>query len=159
MDNPSQTTIELMRALAKKAERDQSFVAYALREYMEMERIDEEELRKRLGCSEHGLLRLSLCRRPGVDSPGFRRDVERCAEVSGASGTALANLLKAVRYRELMAEPGIAAARVSEAAEPADRGAQRAPSAGAEDEQCPGRSSREEPESPGKPEPEANVLF
>lgn len=159
VDNPSPLTIKLMRALARKAERDQSFVAYALRQYMEMERIGEEELRNRLRCSEHGFLRLSLCRRPQVDSAGFRRDVERCAEVSGSDGIALANLLRAVRYKELMAEPGIVAARMSEEAESGGACADRAASPGGGDQPGPDRPPQERPEPPEKREPEADATF
>lgn len=114
MDNPSQETIALMRALVAKARCEPSFVAYALQEYMSLFRMGEEELRRMLGCSEVGLLRLALCARPDVGSEEFRREVRRCAEYAGADVVKLANLFRTVANREAIGDKGIAAARPGE---------------------------------------------
>ncbi|MBE3518928.1 MAG: hypothetical protein IMW97_01335 [Firmicutes bacterium] len=111
MDSPSEGTINLMKALAEKARRQSSFMAYALGRYMDIQRITQEELEEYLGCSGVNFLRLALCGRPEVGTPEFKRDVRDCALYTGARETALANLLNVVAYWDRVAAGGVVAAR------------------------------------------------
>jgi len=116
MDNPSAETVNLMKALVEKAQREPSFVAYALRRYMEIQQINQEQLEEYLGCSGANLLRLALCGRPEPGTADFRRDVSSCARYSGAREVALANLLNVVAYLDRVQEPGHVAARSADVA-------------------------------------------
>ncbi len=116
MRNPSGETINLMKALVEKAQREPSFMAYALRRYMEIQRITQHELEEYLGCSGVNFLRLALCGRPEVGTPEFKRDVYDCALYAGARETALANLLNVVTYWDRVAAGGAVAARAADVA-------------------------------------------
>lgn len=118
MGNPSGETINLMKALVEKAQQEPSFMAYALRRYMEIQRITQEELEEYLGCSGVNFLRLALCGRPEVGTSEFKRDVCDCALYTGARETALANLLNVVAYWDRVAAGGAVAARAADVADP-----------------------------------------
>lgn len=110
--------MNLMKALVEKAQREPSFMAYALRRYMEIQRITEHELEEYLGCSGVNFLRLALCGRPQIGAPEFKRDVCDCALYTGARETALANLLNVVGYWDRVAASGAVAARAVDVSDP-----------------------------------------
>ena len=62
--------------LARRAEDDSFFLAFALRCYARSEGIDDAQLAQMLGCPIHALPMLALCRRPRSDPSGFSEDVD-----------------------------------------------------------------------------------
>ena len=65
--------------MAHVAERRPIFVAWALRRYRTMYRLDEATLADLLCCPVDALPRLALCRMPDPASPRFRSDVRAVA--------------------------------------------------------------------------------
>jgi hypothetical protein len=112
------------------AEARPAFVASALAAYRNLRQIDNAALATELGCTEAGLSRLALCRRPDGDGAMFRTEVERIAQHAGCRAETLARLLRAASVAEKMqtAAPGtLLAARDRISEEPAGYDAQADP--------------------------------
>ncbi|MGE0539378.1 MAG: hypothetical protein AB7R89_04295 [Dehalococcoidia bacterium] len=95
-------TERLMARAAMLAEERPFFVAAALAIYRALRQIDNAALAAELGCTEIGLSRLALCRRPDGDGAMFRTQVERIARHAGCRAESLANVLRAASAVEKM---------------------------------------------------------
>ncbi len=80
--------------LARKLESDQFFLASALAEYAQSERLDDASFAGRLGCTVATLVPLRLCRRPRPEKAMFRRDVRTIADRFCVNADLLAEVVR-----------------------------------------------------------------
>jgi hypothetical protein len=70
------------------------FLACALAEYAQSEKLCDAELAGRLGCSTDMLTHLRICRMPRVHAPEFWRDIETIAARFSLDATVLAEVVR-----------------------------------------------------------------
>lgn len=87
--------------LARRAEADPHFLAFALAEYAASEGLDEPALLVALGATPGTLASARLCRMPRADEDGFREDVDRIAAKFALNRDLLA---KAARRGQVVAK-------------------------------------------------------
>jgi hypothetical protein len=90
------TNLDQLKGLARHLESNPDYMAWALREYLHQERLDEEKLAAMLNVNSPMLTRLSLCKRPVSASPAFAGQVRQLSEYVGIDASILANLLHQV---------------------------------------------------------------
>jgi len=85
-----------MQWAAKRAAEEPQLLGHELREYRTLNNATEDDVAKVLECSRNALTCLALCRRPDLNTPSFRVDVEQIALHCGANAQRLAALLREV---------------------------------------------------------------
>jgi hypothetical protein len=85
-----------LTGLARRLQSNREYMAWALREYGQQERLDESELAGVLNLSRGMWIRLSLCKRPDPDSPAFADQVRQLSEYVSADAGMLVNLLRQI---------------------------------------------------------------
>jgi hypothetical protein len=80
---------EPLAGMADLAAGDPFFLAFALAEYAQAERLDAAGLAAALGTTPDVLPHVGLCRSPGADPDAFRSDVDRIAGKFGLTRDAL----------------------------------------------------------------------
>lgn len=93
-----------VRHLAERVERDQFFLAWALRLYADSEGVGDPELASFLGVQAGVLPALRLCRRPLSASSVFREEVRAIAERFGLRLEALAEVLRRAEALESLGD-------------------------------------------------------
>jgi hypothetical protein len=81
--------------MARRAAIDPRFLAFALHQFAEQNRMDEPALMTALGATPETLAHARLCRTPRTDRDGFREDVTRIATKFGLNATVLAEAVRA----------------------------------------------------------------
>lgn len=92
----------LLGLAANRAARRDFYLASALDAYKSIHGLDDASLARELGCDLDSLDRLRLCRRPSVESAGFRTDVQAIADRFSVDALALAQLLRELSSVEVM---------------------------------------------------------
>ena len=86
----------IMEWAAKRAADEARLLGHELREYRTLNDATEDDLAAALECSRDALTCLALCRRPDLNAPSFREDVEQIALHCGANAQRLVALLREV---------------------------------------------------------------
>jgi len=99
-------------ALARRAQADPFFLAWALKEYASDEGLDEPGLATLLGCPVETLGPLGLCRRPRPAPSRFHQDVDQIAARFGVKAAVLAEIVRradalAAMRRHIESERGL----------------------------------------------------
>jgi len=97
------TNMEHLAHASARAARRQGYLAGLFATYLEAERINADDLRRFLGCSEVDYFRLSLCR---VVAQPSAQDLEKLAEYVGADLGALAQVIRRVEALEFLRQAG-----------------------------------------------------
>ena len=98
----------LLRRAARRAENDPFYMASALSAYKEAEELDDAALARFLGCSEHDLLSLALCRRPGLAPPaGFGEDITSLVNRFPLDAEHLVHLVRRAEFLDAMRQTAI----------------------------------------------------
>ncbi len=79
-----------------RASHDLQFLGYDLREYRELNDLDDDGVARFLQCSRESLDRLALCLHPDPNRGSFRADIEQTAFHCNAHPQRLAQLIRAV---------------------------------------------------------------
>ena len=85
---------ELVIRAARRAAIDPHFLAFALHQFAEDRRMDEDALAAELGATPEALAHARLCRMPRTDPDGFREDVNRIATKFGLNAGVLAQAVR-----------------------------------------------------------------
>ena len=115
IDPDHEAHVELLCRAADRAATVPDFMAYVLAQWGEAEGFTWRQTAERLGCVDHTVPRLALCRRPDPSPARFARDVERIASYVDIDPDALALLVRQTdalqRLRQIRptAEPDAAA--------------------------------------------------
>ncbi|GEM_PF-1375812 len=97
MNTLSSKTLEQLRALIRRLEKDDRFMASILARYQKQEKITEFKLAEQLRTVPEMLIRLALCKSPNPNSNSF---AEQISEISTYTSIELALLLNLVRQTE-----------------------------------------------------------
>lgn len=81
---------------ANRASHDNSFIAYFLYKYQEIESIEESKLIKKLDCTKENYFRLALCGSPNLNDPEFSERIKKIALFTEVSALELALIIKRV---------------------------------------------------------------
>ena len=116
IDSDHEERMELLRRAAHRAATVPHFMACVLARWGEAEDLSLRQAAEHLGCTEHAVHRLALCRRPDPSPERFSADVQRIASYVDIDADALAQVvrqsdaLQALRQARLGTEPDAAAA-------------------------------------------------
>lgn len=102
MDNNK--TQSLLRYAARKAAKNQFFLAEHLTEFRGIRGMTDDDLARFLGCTPEMLPKLALCRRPDTESPSFRSDVEQIATAFAIQPVRLVQLIREVDTLKTLSE-------------------------------------------------------
>lgn len=92
--------------LVRRASDDAFFLGRVLAEYRALHGIDDQKLGEILQCTDEGLARLALCRRPHDRVPRFQGDVQRIAAFAPCNAERLVQLLREVAALASLREEG-----------------------------------------------------
>ena len=96
--------VEHLAFAARKAAAREGYIAYFLEKYKEYERLGEETLIERLGCSSAAYYRMALNRAPQQDNANFRDHLQRIAHAAGVSPVELARIIRRVWALQRLSE-------------------------------------------------------
>lgn len=94
IDPDLEERLELLRRAADRAATVPDFMAYVLAQWGEAEGLTWRQVAERLGCADHTVHRLALCRRPDPSPERFACDVQRVASYVDIDPDALAQVVR-----------------------------------------------------------------
>jgi hypothetical protein len=100
MSNPA------LSALSARAALNPEFMGYVIREYLNSQRITNDDLCSLLGITPELLVRLSLCKRPDPQEPDFVERVSAIGDYTLCDEDALLQVIRHVDALEALRTPG-----------------------------------------------------
>lgn len=102
MSNLSPRTLEQLKSLAERLERDHRYMSWALTRYQAEEKLSDIKLAEIFRTTPEMLLRLALCKYPDPESTSFISQVKQIASYTNIELTSLVNLIRQVESLEAL---------------------------------------------------------
>src|SRR5262249_19839696 len=86
--------VSLLAKAVDKVSLDKKFIAFLMREYLEYEKISQQEILLQLRCSEEEYYKLCLCNAPDMEAGDFVSRVNSIGEYAHVSAIEISRIIK-----------------------------------------------------------------